>query len=36
MRYDRAELIERPQAYLYKMASNVAAEWAIRGRCGGK
>lgn len=32
MRYERAELIEHPQAYLYKMASNVAAEWAIRGR----
>jgi RNA polymerase sigma factor (sigma-70 family) len=32
LRYERAELIERPQAYLYKMASNVAAEWAIRGR----
>jgi len=32
IRYERAELIEHPQAYLYKMASNVAAEWAIRGR----
>src|SRR5437762_13422601 len=32
MRYGRAELIEHPQAYLYKMAANVAAEWAIRGR----
>lgn len=32
MRYGRTELIEHPQAYLYKMASNVAAEWAIRGR----
>lgn len=32
MRYDRTELIEHPQAYLFKMASNVAAEWAIRGR----
>jgi RNA polymerase sigma factor (sigma-70 family) len=32
MRYDRTELIEHPQAYLYKMASNVAAEWAIRWR----
>src|SRR5215471_1442992 len=32
MRYDRSELIEHPQAYLYKMASNVAAERAIRGR----
>jgi RNA polymerase sigma factor (sigma-70 family) len=32
MRYGRTELIEHPQAYLYKMASNVAAEYAIRGR----
>jgi len=32
MRYGRTELIEHPQAYLYKMATNVAAEWAIRGR----
>ena len=32
MRYERAELIQNPQAYLYKVASNVAAEWAIRGR----
>ena len=30
MRYERTELVENPQAYLYKMASNVAAEWAIR------
>ena len=32
MRYDRAELVENPQAYLFKMAANVAAEWAIRSR----
>src|SRR5882724_3876952 len=32
LRYDRAELIEHPQAYLFKMAANVAAEWAIRAR----
>jgi RNA polymerase sigma-70 factor (ECF subfamily) len=32
LRYDRTEVIEHPQAYLYKMASNVAAEWAIRWR----
>jgi RNA polymerase sigma factor (sigma-70 family) len=32
MRYDRTELIEHPQAYLYKMAANVAAEWSIRMR----
>jgi RNA polymerase sigma factor (sigma-70 family) len=32
MRYELTDLIEHPQAYLYKMAANVAAEWAIRGR----
>jgi RNA polymerase sigma-70 factor (ECF subfamily) len=32
LRYDRDELIEYPQAYLFKMASNVANEWAIRAR----
>lgn len=32
MRYDTAELIDHPQAYLYKVASNVAAEWTIRAR----
>ena len=32
MRYGRTELIEHPQAYLFKMASNVAAEWSIRAR----
>ena len=32
LRYDRAELIEYPQAYLFKMAANVANEWAIRVR----
>ena len=32
MRYGKAELIEHPQAYLYKMAANVAAEWAIQSR----
>lgn len=30
LRYDRAELVEYPQAYLFKMAANVANEWAIR------
>jgi RNA polymerase sigma-70 factor (ECF subfamily) len=30
MRYDRAELIQHPQAYLHKIASNVAAEWSLR------
>jgi RNA polymerase sigma factor (sigma-70 family) len=32
MRYETAELIEHPQAYLYKVASNVTAEWSIRAR----
>src|ERR1700732_2368661 len=32
LRYERAELVEHPQAYLFKMALNVAAEWAIRAR----
>jgi RNA polymerase sigma-70 factor (ECF subfamily) len=32
LRYESAALVEHPQAYLFKMASNVAAEWAIRSR----
>ena len=32
LRYDNAELVEHPQAYLFKMASNVAGEWALRSR----
>jgi RNA polymerase sigma factor (sigma-70 family) len=32
LRYDRTELVENPQAYLFKMASNVAAEWSMRAR----
>jgi RNA polymerase sigma factor (sigma-70 family) len=32
MRYERAELIEHPQAYLFQVATNVAAEWATRAR----
>ena len=32
LRYEKAELIEHPRAYLYKLATNVAAEWAIRAR----
>jgi RNA polymerase sigma factor (sigma-70 family) len=32
MRYDTSELIEHPQAYLYKVAANVATEWSIRAR----
>ena len=30
MRYESRELIQHPQSYLYKVASNVAAEWALR------
>lgn len=30
MRYERGELVDHPKAYLYKVASNVAAEWSIR------
>ena len=30
MRYEKTELIDHPQAYLFKVASNVAAEWSIR------
>jgi len=33
LRYDRAEYVEHPQPYLFKMAANVANEWAIRSRC---
>jgi len=29
-RYDKDELIEHPQAYLYKVGLNVAAEWSFR------
>lgn len=30
LRYDRADLVDHPQAYLFKVAANVAAEWALR------
>jgi RNA polymerase sigma-70 factor (ECF subfamily) len=30
LRYDAAQIVEHPQAYLFKMAANVAAEWSIR------
>jgi RNA polymerase sigma factor (sigma-70 family) len=32
MRYESTALVECPQAYLYKIAANVAAEWSIRAR----
>lgn len=32
LRYESAEVVQHPQAYLFKIASNVAAEWAIRSR----
>lgn len=30
LRYERSELVEHPQAYLFRMAANVAAERALR------
>lgn len=30
MRYDRSALISHPQAYLFKIAANVSASWAVR------
>jgi DNA-directed RNA polymerase specialized sigma24 family protein len=32
VRYERAELIEQPQAYLFRMATNVAAALVLQ-RC---
>jgi hypothetical protein len=32
LRYDRAELVEHPKAYLFRMATNLATEWALRAR----
>ena len=32
LRYDNVELIEHPQAYLFRMAANVAGEWSMRSR----
>lgn len=32
LRFDRSELVDHPRAYLFKIASNVAAEWSIRAR----
>jgi RNA polymerase sigma-70 factor (ECF subfamily) len=32
LRYECAEVVQHPQAYIFKMAANVAAEWAIRSR----
>lgn len=32
LRYDRAELIEDPKGYLFRIAANVASEWAMRAR----
>jgi RNA polymerase sigma-70 factor (ECF subfamily) len=30
LRYDRSDLVSSPQAYLYKVASNISTEWATR------
>lgn len=32
LRYGSAEMVEHPQAYLFKVAANVSAEWALRAR----
>jgi RNA polymerase sigma factor (sigma-70 family) len=32
LRYDNAEIVEHPRAYLFRMAANVVAEWALRSR----
>lgn len=32
LRYDRSHLVENPKAYLFKMASNLAAELSMRAR----
>jgi RNA polymerase sigma factor (sigma-70 family) len=32
LRYESAEVVRHPQAYIFKMAANVAAEWALRAR----
>ncbi len=32
LRYETAEVVQHPQAYIFKMAANVTAEWAIRSR----
>lgn len=32
LRYESVEVVQHPQAYIFKMAANVAAEWAIRSR----
>lgn len=30
LRYDRTDLVQHPQAYLFKVAANVSSEWATR------
>lgn len=32
MKYQRADVIDAPQAYLFQVAGNVANEWALRAR----
>jgi RNA polymerase sigma-70 factor (ECF subfamily) len=32
LRYDRAELVEDPRGYLFRVAANVAYEWSMRAR----
>jgi RNA polymerase sigma-70 factor (ECF subfamily) len=32
LKYERAEVIDSPQAYLFQVAANVATEWALKAR----
>jgi RNA polymerase sigma-70 factor (ECF subfamily) len=32
LRYESAEVVQHPQAYLFKIAANVSTEWALRAR----
>jgi RNA polymerase sigma factor (sigma-70 family) len=32
LKYDRAEIVDSPQAYLFQVAANVATEWALKSR----
>jgi RNA polymerase sigma-70 factor (ECF subfamily) len=32
LKYDRGEVIDSPQAYLFQVAGNVATEWALKAR----
>src|SRR5579862_3030866 len=32
LRYERAEVVESPQGYLFQVAANVATEWGLKAR----